>query len=262
MQKSTKTGITIIIAISLVAIVAYSVPQALKGLQTQVIYQYGYDVSRTPVGGTTPITSRVFIRITASGTQLGPIKDVPTTYYVSVLNSGTTPVSLYGTEFVLATGPDAQNPLLLMSPPVTPSRVDRYLVHTFNAFDFEGAEYVNNTSSIKFAGLNLNAQGTSTPTVLNPGIEQPLFSFTGAYAESGAREFQIVVGKAYFQPLTLANPSSIGSGFNETPELNVSGAEVSFLVRATEFDLSGSSNSPDGRVNSSDVRKLFENWNP
>lgn len=235
MSRIFKIITYLVLIVGFVTIGYFNMPNLLSLLQTNVIYQYGYQdiVASTGKGGNP--NARVYLRLTAGGTQISPLVNIPTTFMVSVVNEEPTPVQIYATEL----GISFQNSWTLISPPAS----DPLLVHTFDAFDFESAEYLPQTDTVIYAGSHVTA-----PETLPPNSETYLFSFIGTFTSAGIKTFGIESGVIYF------NQNSYNS---QIPEFDVSGQDISFSVRQSERNLS---NDPLGQVNSQDVLELMRNW--
>jgi hypothetical protein len=266
MQSSTRTALYVVVAIAIIGFLSYSIPQIIQNLQGTVLYsyEYGYDYEYAyddPRYGSNPASLvPVQALLTASGTQLGPIAGVPTTFILSVKNKGNRPVPLRAVNYVFQINHTIGNVSFELTSPTAPLNQTSNNVHIYGMMANEAANYENNgNTSI------INYLASDDTLVLGPGDEITLFSFTGSftgpidanYTNNTPAVFQYVTAEHYFHRANIVN-GQILPPFNA--EFTISGQNVTTTVRQDEYDTSGPLGIPDQNVNENDMFQILRNW--
>jgi hypothetical protein len=240
MHKYRRIIAYLITITSLIAIGYYMVQTPAENLQSSVVIQYGITPDQT--ADATIETNLIYARVTASGSSIGPISNIPTSYAISIVNNTANPVEIHGAEFNVI----INDPITIHSPPIE----EPLLVHTYNGFNFEAAEFIPASNSIRYAGSNV-----INPNIIPANSELFLYSFTTTYPTTGTKTLTIDIGRVYLSPLQTLNAE-----FENMAELDIDGQVITFRARQSEHDLGGTGNTPDGRVNPDDVFEIFRSW--
>jgi hypothetical protein len=239
--KTTVYGLIFTLLIVIFIGNAFEEPQKLE---TSLIGSYGYDSSALGLPGQ---TVKIKFNLHASGNQVGGIKNEQTQFYVSILNEGTAPVTLYSANFHLSI-PNLQL--------IAPSQNNSTLIALYQTFPgAEAADY----SEFPSATETINYFGASpSGRTIAPNQELFLVSFAGMYPESGIYNFSFIDGKLFLEPPVAST----------IPVIDFANKDIAFNfpVRENDADLvlhpsqTNLNFSEFGQVNQNEIQAVLENW--